>query len=123
MALVDTNSAPVRLKVQVAYSPSTEVVDLVTLELSPASTVGDALLASGLLERHGLAGSQELTCGVWAKLRPLNHPLRDGDRVEVYRPLLVDPKEARRQRYRKSPDRKSSNRRGAAVGAPAPEDP
>jgi putative ubiquitin-RnfH superfamily antitoxin RatB of RatAB toxin-antitoxin module len=40
-----------------------------------------------------------LAVGVWGKLRALDETLRDRDRVEIYRPLLVDPKEARRQRY------------------------
>ena len=38
--------------------------------------------------------------GVWGRLRPLDTPLRARDRIEVYRPLTVDPKEARRQRYK-----------------------
>jgi putative ubiquitin-RnfH superfamily antitoxin RatB of RatAB toxin-antitoxin module len=38
---------------------------------------------------------------VWGRVQPADTPLRDRDRVEVYRPLLVDPKEARRQRYKK----------------------
>jgi len=101
-----------RLSVQVAYSPQPEQVDLVALTLPPASTVRDALLASGLLQRHGLGAPDALTCGVWARIRPLDHPLREGDRVELYRPLKVDPKEARRQRYRKSGARRG---RGPSV--------
>jgi putative ubiquitin-RnfH superfamily antitoxin RatB of RatAB toxin-antitoxin module len=89
------------LSVQVAYSPVPEQVDLRGLHLPVGATVADALRASGLLEQHSLILDQNLVCGVWAKIRPLSHPLRDGDRVEVYRPLRVDPKEARRQRYRK----------------------
>ncbi len=42
----------------------------------------------------------ELKIGVWGRLKPLDTPLRDRDRIEVYRPLTVDPKEARRQRYK-----------------------
>lgn len=89
------------VSVQVAYSPSSEQVDLRVLNLPMGSTVADALRASGLLEAHGLPLNDDLVCGVWSKIRPLTHPLREGDRVEVYRPLRVDPKEARRQRYRK----------------------
>lgn len=89
------------LAVQVVYSPTSEQVDLRLLRLPMGATVADALRASGLLEQHGLTLTEDLVCGVWAKIRPLVHPLRDGDRVEVYRPLRVDPKEARRQRYRK----------------------
>jgi putative ubiquitin-RnfH superfamily antitoxin RatB of RatAB toxin-antitoxin module len=39
--------------------------------------------------------------GVWFKLREMATVLRDRDRVEIYRPLIVDPKEARRQRYKR----------------------
>ncbi|MFZ5548160.1 MAG: RnfH family protein [Pseudomonadota bacterium] len=97
--------APV-LEVQVCYSPAPRRVDSVRLVLSPGSTVADALRASGLLERHGLAIGESLSVGVWGRLRPLDSPIREGDRVEVYRGLQVDPKEARRQRYRKQPPRK-----------------
>lgn len=101
------------MKVQVSYSPAPRVVDSVTLQLAAGSTVADALRASGLLERHGLAinGSAvcglgfELGVGVWTKARPLDSALREADRVELYRGLTVDPKEARRQRYRKQPRR------------------
>jgi hypothetical protein len=124
MAPADAQQAMGLVQVQVAYSPQPEVVDLVSLTLPGASTVRDALVNSGLLERHALGDPKALVCGVWAKLRPLDHPLRDGDRVEVYRPLRVDPKEARRQRYRKTSDRKRSVRSAAAAGpgGHAPED-
>lgn len=89
------------LSVQVAYSPAPRQVDSVVLKLPAGSTVADALRASGLLQRHGLALDAGLSVGVWMKVRPLDTPLREADRVEIYRPLQVDPKEARRQRYRK----------------------
>ena len=101
------------MAVQVSYSPAPRVVDSVTLKLAAGSTVADALRASGLLERHGLvmdddtvsAAGAPLGVGVWTKARPLDHTLREADRVELYRGLLVDPKEARRQRYRKQRDK------------------
>lgn len=102
MASVDAAMGDATLRIQAAYSPSPEQLDLVTLSVPNGATVGDALKASGLLERHGLTLDTSLVCGVWSKIRPVDHPLREGDRVEVYRPLRVDPKEARRQRYRKA---------------------
>jgi uncharacterized protein len=95
----------VPLNVQVSYSPAPREVDTVSLQLQPGSTMTDALRASGLLERHGLTLDEHLSVGIWTKLRPLDTPLREADRVEIYRGLLVDPKEARRQRYRKQPKR------------------
>jgi len=88
------------LRVVVAYSPAPRAVDLTELDLPEGATVCDALAASGLAARHPGLDVAARKIGVWGKLRPLEAPLRDGDRVEVYRPLQVDPKEARRQRYR-----------------------
>jgi uncharacterized protein len=91
--------APVdRLQVEVLFCPAPNVCDRSSLFLSPGASVADALHASGLHLRHG-AALDGLRVGVWNKVKTLDTPLRDGDRVEVYRALTVDPKEARRQRY------------------------
>ena len=82
------------LRVEVAYSPAPGVVNRVALRLPTGSTVGDAL--SRAFPEVALEG---LVTGVWGKQRALSDMLRDQDRVEIYRPLQVDPKEARRQRY------------------------
>ena len=82
------------LRVEVAYSPSAGLVNRVELRLPTGSTVGDAVS----LAFPGLA-LDGLVPGVWGKQRALSDTLRDQDRVEIYRPLQVDPKEARRQRY------------------------
>ncbi|HSI58466.1 MAG TPA: RnfH family protein [Ideonella sp.] len=99
--------APPTIGVTVVYSPAPRQVEQVVLQLPPGATVGDALRASGLAERHGwrLAepGDEGLSVSVWSKTRALATPLREADRVEVTRGLRVDPKEARRQRYRKQP--------------------
>jgi len=87
------------LRIDVAYSPAPRQVQCVALQLPAGSTVADALRASGLLEQHGLL-PDALRCGVWGRVQPPEHVLRDGDRVEAYRPLSVDPKEARRLRYK-----------------------
>ncbi|HEV7914256.1 MAG TPA: RnfH family protein, partial [Albitalea sp.] len=92
------------ISVVVAYSAAPRQVDHVALSLPAGATVHDALRASGLLERHPAIDLASQKVGVWGKLRALDAPLRDGDRVEVYRPLKVDPKEARRQRYRRHRD-------------------
>lgn len=92
------------MRVQVVYCPRPGVVDLVALELAPGATLADALHASGLPQRHGLAGAA-LQAGVWGRVHEASALLRDGDRVELYRPLQVDPKEARRLRYRQHKER------------------
>lgn len=93
------------LSVSVAYSPRAGEVDEVALTLAGGSTVLDALMASGLAQRHAGLDVTNVRLGVWGKLRLPDDLLRDRDRVEVYRPLTVDPKEARRLRYRQHRER------------------
>jgi uncharacterized protein len=88
------------LRIELAYSPAPRGVLTLSISLPPGSTVVDGLRASGWLQAHGL-DLDALRCGVWGRVQPLDHPLRDGDRIELYRPLTVDPKEARRLRYKK----------------------
>jgi uncharacterized protein len=87
------------VRVEVVYSAKARQVDCVALGLPVASTVREALVASGLLERHGLM-INAVRCGVWSRHCNPAQVLRNGDRVEIYRELTVDPKEARRLRYK-----------------------
>ena len=86
------------LAISVAYSPRAGEVDLCELRLPAGSCVGDALRASGLAQRYPALNLAEPALGIWGTLARIDQPLRDRDRVEVYRPLMVDPKEARRRR-------------------------
>ncbi|MFT3822023.1 MAG: RnfH family protein [Rubrivivax sp.] len=87
------------IAVEVAYCPAPHRIDLTPLHLSAGATVRDALQVSGVLQRHAL-DPQTLQLGLWGRACSLDQPLRERDRVEIYRPLQVDPKEARRQRYK-----------------------
>ena len=86
------------ITVTVAYSPCAGVVDEVAVSLRAGSTLADALRASGLQQRHPAHDLAQLPLGVWGALREAHGVLREADRVELYRPLEVDPKEARRRR-------------------------
>jgi uncharacterized protein len=88
------------LNVSVAYSPEAGVVDEVKLRLPRGSTVEDALRLSELQARYPQLTLGLSPVGIWGVLCERGNPLRDKDRVEVYRALLVDPKDARRQRHR-----------------------
>lgn len=73
--------------------------ELVKLVLNDGATVEDAVRASGLLEKHPeitLDGDNKV--GIFSKLCKLDTPLRDRDRVEIYRPLIADPKAVRKKR-------------------------
>ena len=88
------------MRVEVVCCPAPGLNDLVKLDLPRGSTLADALNASGVVQRHALP-VEGLRVGIWCKAKELSTPLRDRDRVEVYRVLTVDPKEARRLRYKR----------------------
>ena len=89
-----------RLRVSVVFSPRAGVTDEVELLLEPGATVADALRESGLRERHATLDLDTAPIGIWGALCRREDRLRDRDRVEVYRPLQVSPKDARRRRQR-----------------------
>jgi hypothetical protein len=71
---------------------------VITVDLSAGATLRDAVLASGLLQRCPELAAAPLDLGVFNQPQPLHRLVRPGDRIEVYRPLSVDPKVARRVR-------------------------
>ena len=82
------------IQVEIACSPGAGQVQRMTLTLPQGATVAQAI------ERSGWTVPDDVRVGVWGRQRAPTEPLRDRDRVEIYRPLKVDPKEARRLRYR-----------------------
>lgn len=82
------------MKIQVAWG-NTDAQHHVELTVPEGATVAQALELFAL--QGGAQGHPEAV-GVWGKARPMSHPLREGDRVELYRPLVADPKTARRKR-------------------------
>ena len=92
------------MHVEVAYCPKPGETDIVALTLPAGAAVADALDASGLLPRHALVAAG-LMLGVWGRRCDPATLLRERDRVEIYRALIVDPKEARRQRYKRQKPR------------------
>lgn len=92
------------MRVVLAFSPQPGEVLLEELTLSVHSTVEHALQSSSLALRMGWELAS-LSVGVWGRRCTLATALSEGDRIEVYRPLRCDPKEARRQRYRQRPGR------------------
>lgn len=88
-------------RVTVLYSPAPRQVLEWALDLPEGASVRDAVLASGWREACQGQDVAKLDVGVWGRRGTLEQPLREGDRVEIYRPLLVDPKVARRERFQK----------------------
>jgi putative ubiquitin-RnfH superfamily antitoxin RatB of RatAB toxin-antitoxin module len=83
--------------IEIAYAlPQKQ--ELVHLKLPAGSTVQQAIEASGLKQKHPEIDLAKNKVGVFGKLSKLDAPLRDRDRVEIYRPLIADPKEVRKKR-------------------------
>ena len=87
-------AAPGSIQVEIAFSPRAGEVQRLSLTLPAGASLAQAIAASGW------DLPEDTRCGVWGRLRTPTDALRDHDRVECYRALSVDPKEARRQRYR-----------------------
>lgn len=88
------------MHIAVAYAPPDEQI-IIELDVEPGITVNMAIERSGILERYPEIDLAENKVGVFGKLGKLEDVLNEGDRVEIYRKLIADPKQARRQRAEK----------------------
>lgn len=86
-----------QIQVEVVYAKPGQA-KRVALTLEAGATVQQAIEQSGLLDEFPEIDLSRNKVGVWNKLAKLDQPLRDKDRVEIYRPLIADPKEVRKQR-------------------------
>lgn len=88
------------MRVEVAYAkPHIQV--LVTIELPEGATVEAAIHASGILQQFPEIKLSQISYGIFGRICQLDHGLAAGDRVEIYRPLVADPRTARRQKTHK----------------------
>jgi len=85
------------VNVEVAYAKPDDQV-IVVLAIPEGATVDAAIKASGLLERFPEIALSEINAGIFGVVCKLDQLVKEGDRIEIYRPLRHDPKEARRQR-------------------------
>jgi len=85
------------INVEVVYAlPQRQ--EIIRLRLPAGSTIQQAVAASGLLQSHPEIEVAGAKLGIFGKLSKPDTALRDLDRVEIYRPLIADPKEVRKQR-------------------------
>ena len=96
-----SETGPATLQVEVAYAEP-ERQALLQVEVPAGSTVGQAIDLSGIREQFADLRIEADAVGIFSRKVPLDHVLQDGDRVEIYRPLIADPKEARRERANSS---------------------
>lgn len=84
------------MKIGVAYASSSRQAWL-SVELPEGATVKDAIEHSGILEQFPEIDLEQQKVGIFSKVCKLDAALADGDRVEIYRPIICDPKAVRRR--------------------------
>ena len=101
------------LSIEVAYaSPSQQI--LIPLQVEPGTTIQQAIQQSKILEHCAEIDLGTMAVGVFGEVKALNALVEENDRIEIYRTLLHDPKELRRQRAEQNPfnlTKKQKNRR------------
>ncbi len=91
MSVVET------INVEVAYAePQRQLIIPVNVDLG--TTVGAAIVQSGIMIEFPELDIENSKVGIFGKASTMDAQLKDGDRVEIYRPLIADPKEVRRKR-------------------------
>ena len=102
------------MRVELVWSPAAGDVQHRRLEVEEGATLEGALRGCADFMAAQSQALEDLRIGIWGRVRPLGTLLRERDRIEVYRPLTVDPKEARRLRYAKRGERIVSRHRPQA---------
>ena len=85
------------ITVEVVYALPKEQT-LLSFEAEEGISAKDAILQSGILEQYPDLDIEKMDIGLFGKMKKMTEVLRDKDRVEIYRPLIADPKEVRKRR-------------------------
>ena len=85
------------MKIEVAYALRHKQT-LLNIEVDDNASVEDAILQSNILKKYPEINLKKNKVGIFGKITSLDVKLREKDRVEIYRPLIADPKEVRKQR-------------------------
>jgi putative ubiquitin-RnfH superfamily antitoxin RatB of RatAB toxin-antitoxin module len=92
------------LQIEIAYAePQRAIVK--TFQLAPQSRVADAMRLAALDPDFSGVDLDNSAVGIFGRVVQADHPLKDGDRIEIYRPLTADPKTARRARAKQARQR------------------
>ena len=111
---------PMALTLSIVYSAQARAVLEISMQVEQGTTAGQAIQQSGIVQQIHDSLLQALELGVWGKKVHSSHVVCEGDRIELYRPLTVDPKVARRERFVKQGARTAglfaTRRAGAKAG-------
>ncbi len=86
-----------KIHIELVYALAHEQI-LLNFEVPAGTTLGEGVRLSGILDKHPEIDPQKGKFGIFGKLSKTDIVLREKDRIEIYRPLLADPKEVRRKR-------------------------
>jgi len=86
-----------KINIEVTYAlPNKQT--LLALQVVEGTTISEAIEVSGILATYPEVDLSQNKVGIWSKTCKLQQALKDGDRIEIYRPLIADPKEVRKRR-------------------------
>ncbi len=104
-----------KIPVEVAYGrPDIQVI--IPLEVAPGTTLEEAIRISGVLEQFPEIDLSSNKTGIFGKLAKPDTVLQPQDRVEIYRPLIADPKESRRKRAAKKKEEVGQKKEESGAG-------
>ena len=89
------------IRVEVVFALPDKATCL-SVEVPQGSTAEQVVIQSGIVDKCPEIDVNKLTLGIWNRTCKLNAEVHEGDRIEIYRPLIADPKDARRRRAEKA---------------------
>lgn len=99
------NNKKLFVEVAFAFAASQKII---SLEVEEGSTIETVIDRSGILEFFPEIDLTKQSVGIFSRTKKLTDIVKDGDRIEIYRPLTIDPKEARRKRAKPASNNKKS---------------
>jgi len=97
------------INIEVVFALPTTATSL-SIEVPEGTTAEQGVIQSGIIEKCPEIDPTALTLGVWNRTVKDNYELKEGDRIEIYRPLIADPKDARRKRAEKAKEEGRANK-------------
>ena len=97
------------LKIEVVYALPQEQ-SLLTVHVAEGSDIQTCIEQSGILTRYPEIDLAATKVGIWSRSRKLTDKVNNGDRIEIYRPLIADPKDVRRRRAEKAKEEGRANK-------------
>ncbi|GAB0109673.1 RnfH family protein [Pseudoalteromonas distincta] len=97
------------INIEVVFALPTTATSL-SIEVPQGTTAEQGVIQSGIIEKCPEIDPTALTLGVWNRTVKANYELKEGDRIEIYRPLIADPKDARRKRAEKAKEEGRANK-------------